>query len=1386
MNTIEKHYAKRTKTIGIVATIALVSFFLALTAAPAMAADSWVSDPAIVSGLAVPKIPDPTVFCMDETWYLIFGESYGGFSGWNWTGSTWVSDSAIVSGLGGIGRESSPTVFCMNGTWYLIAGHTGGIGSGRKWTGSTWVSYPAITSGLGGGSHAKPTVFCMDETWYLIYGGQYASGSYKWTGSSWQSDSAIRSGLSLSGGHNVYDPAVFNKDGEWYAIVSSCSGSTGYHWTGSTWEEDSDVISGVPGFWCGRPTVFNKDGVLYLIAGEQWTNVHGYRQNPANIKVSKTVRDPVNGTWVKETTAVSATLRFRCEVTNTGLYNLTNITVVDILSDSLNYSDSATVDGVPQEPVKIGPNEYEWNFTGPLEPKQAITIEFNADVATPGTDTNVQNATAWCEQTGEWPADEDSVSVTVPPPSIDVNKTVWDPVNERWIKEVMAKVSDTMRFKCDITNTGVFNLKNITVVDVLSDSLNYSDSATVDGESREPDWIAGNQSGWNFTEPLAPAETITIEFDVDVIDSGFDCNVQNATAFCEEAVEWVSDEDEACIEVQPNNLYFEPGKSNASYCNVTTMQIYANTTDDFQSGQINITYDANCANITNVEFNPIWTNNTWYSETDGSEWITFRKDLPMVNGTTLIANLTIHCLACDTELHFLSNAEEASVAGHNRYSALFNDSGTDLSTYTGGVGWIDGMFRCLLSDLTVTSIDMNCGYLFANESNELCAKIESIGDVDAGAFSVNFSVDGYSEEVRINGGLAVGANKTVCVNDTTLRNAGAEVDITVTADCNGEVPELDETNNVTVQTETVVNNGYKGKRYTGGEDITTWKTFELNGNLLYSLGDSYYLSSSTYPDWTTYNASWTASDLLVPGTGTVVEARLYVPYTWDKAGVMPTYVSMSFNGISQTLDAHYSDDRVVPNSKPYGMLTYNVIGDFDANGNVANLTNSYPGGDEVSMRGMLLVVVYADESEPKRKIFVNEGFDLLYGGSSKCTTPEEATAYAPFGAIDVSEVETATLITVAPGADGPEGDLSFNDQTWTDVWSFTTDAQIGIDERDVTTHLNATDNEAGIRSSGDWMEASNAILVVEKKTEVAIGCAVTAPGGMVSVPITMLGVMDYGAGTINVEYDSSVVTCEGVSSGPQSTVQSYNIDNTAGIVNISAQNAGGVSGDVIFATVTFKAVGSDGECSPLNLTVDYLSDTHYITLPYYTTNCSICIVDDVPPVMEYPTASPPEILNDNGRARVPGTNVSQLSVIVSDPSEANSTTVNLTPIRGSGFEHVPMNLVSGTVYSGVWSTTTNATTGEDLTHSLVVTATDVFGNSNTALIPLTVLRRGDVVRNNRVDMGDALYIARYTVGLEPAPDEFAAGVVPASSWDGVNMGDALYIARYTVGLENAP
>ena len=135
-------------------------------------------------------------------------------------------------------------------------------------------------------------------------------------------------------------------------------------------------------------------------------------------------------------------------------------------------------------------------------------------------------------------------------PRIEVNKTVWDAVNKTWVKEITANISDILTFKCEIHNSGTCcNLTNITVTDNLSDSLEYKDNATVNGEPWEPMQI-GNKYQWEFPEWLfEPCETITIEFDAHVVKCGYGWNEQFADAWCEETEEWVYDEERANITV---------------------------------------------------------------------------------------------------------------------------------------------------------------------------------------------------------------------------------------------------------------------------------------------------------------------------------------------------------------------------------------------------------------------------------------------------------------------------------------------------------------------------------------------------------------------------------------------------------------------------------------------------------------------------------------------------------------------------------------------------------------------------------------------------------------------------------------------------------------------
>lgn len=182
--------------------------------------------------------------------------------------------------------------------------------------------------------------------------------------------------------------------------------------------------------------------------------------------------------------------------------------------------------------------------------------------------------------------------------------------------------------------------------------------------------------------------------------------------------------------------------------------------------------------------------------------------------------------------------------------------------------------------------------------------------------------------------------------------------------------------------------------------------------------------------------------------------------------------------------------------------------------------------------------------------------------------------------------------------------------------------------------------------------------------------------------------------------------------------------------------------------------------------------------------------DTAPPSVSNPSASPSVILNENGRGRPAGTSAAQLTVTVTDDAGVDTVTIDLSPIGGSAT--APMTLISGTNINGVWSVTTSATTGINATHALLVTATDFYGRYNTAVsVQLEVRRRGDVVRDNVVDMKDAVYIAYYTVGREPEssnpPTAFIANVVGNAGDPGgdgkIDMKDALYIARWATDLE---
>lgn len=122
------------------------------------------------------------------------------------------------------------------------------------------------------------------------------------------------------------------------------------------------------------------------------------------------------------------------------------------------------------------------------------------------------------------------------------------------------------------------------------------------------------------------------------------------------------------------------------------------------------------------------------------------------------------------------------------------------------------------------------------------------------------------------------------------------------------------------------------------------------------------------------------------------------------------------------------------------------------------------------------------------------------------------------------------------------------------------------------------------------------------RTMVSIPEITKPPHNYATLPITITSVENYGTGTINITYDPSVVHVTSASGGPESTLTAWSVDNTTGVVTISAWNIAGVSGDIIFANIDFKVVGSAGLSTPLRLNVATLKDTSYKDIPVSVTH----------------------------------------------------------------------------------------------------------------------------------------------------------------------------------------
>ncbi|PXF52802.1 MAG: hypothetical protein C4B56_04520 [Candidatus Methanophagaceae archaeon] len=647
------------------------------------------------------------------------------------------------------------------------------------------------------------------------------------------------------------------------------------------------------------------------------------------------------------------------------------------------------------------------------------------------------------------------------------------------------------------------------------------------------------------------------------------------------------------------------------------------------------TVHVKCCNLTNLV---IWDNMTglnfsgmvagpapnYVSPDNRSVRWNFAGPLPPCNTITLIFNATIVDTGRDCNVQNATGiCEETGVVVSDEDEA---------SVIVGA------------PDLIVTRIDPR--YVFESKHNMMTVWVKNVGQNDGFTGNTSLSITGGGGFIAKNTtSLPIAKGEEVEVrmgwwHPTVLEN----VTLTATADCDDDIDEMDETNNMRNETRNTTGDcivddmlPHTCYGYQGQHPMDTVIKGACNRSLIYTTGDYKRGNDTvhfTLPGDLNRITNTTAN---IPDTATIKLARLYVYYDWYKwkdYGAVPDF-GMTFNGNPISVDASYADTKGFTTMDEYqnGMLAFDVTEYVNPGAGVytANRTIPYAWG-KGKTAGMALLIVYEDPSVPHIEYYIDEGADYLAtfyykdsGGHywQYYVHPDNATTTATFPCIDnpPEEIMNATLFTATLYAnpeppykppESKEETLYFNGASKSPVWPTAPNYEIGTDSWNVTSELQANDPcnpevaEFQERDSYYWaygrpygngFMATNAILIVEKDTKCTATISVE-PNATIVQPQDQFDVMinvSSGWPIYGVEYyltyNTSVVRAETQNKGPflgnysDTIVVINDIDQANGKVSYAETRKvdGGVKGEGTVATIQFTAIGARGAVSPLDL-----------------------------------------------------------------------------------------------------------------------------------------------------------------------------------------------------------
>ena len=313
--------------------------------------------------------------------------------------------------------------------------------------------------------------------------------------------------------------------------------------------------------------------------------------------------------------------------------------------------------------------------------------------------------------------------------------------------------------------------------------------------------------------------------------------------------------------------------------------------------------------------------------------------------------------------------------------------------------------------------------IYAGTQNYMTLKITNNGSVAVSNVATTVSDGGVNIFETTIGSISAGETATLNFYDPTIRpitentvRGNNNENVTYTVEVGGE--------NQGTFPFVVLFNGNLGKDYEYPSANPQLREFTFTGDVQVLTGNNYSGASVTSRD------DVFSVDL---GEGeSVCKALLYVSYNWEN----PNYNSFTtstttFNGNTISSIASYRDQGNLGGygNYGYGMVVYDVTNYMVSGDNTFHLDKT---GTNVAVYPSSLIVMVNKPSGNPKTVYILEEADLLSNTYNKNTAAIYNSSFS-----NVAIGTDANLYVFAANAQAGEGNLIINGDTYTDVWSGT-------------------------------------------------------------------------------------------------------------------------------------------------------------------------------------------------------------------------------------------------------------------------------------------------------------------------------------------------------------